>query len=183
MFKKKDIEYKTVPIGTIKQNPTNPRVITGEQLDKLMQSVEDFEVMLRIRPIVCNSDGMIIGGNMRYEACKLAGHKEVFVCYAHGLTEDQQREFIIKDNTEGGSWDYDVLQDDWEHDLLEKWGLDIPEWDLPPDSPDPVNEFSESENFIIKCENDKQLEDLKAILGTEKKNMSFDDFNDWRHTE
>jgi ParB-like chromosome segregation protein Spo0J len=64
--------------------------------------------MLNIRPIVVNQDMIILGGNMRYKACKEAGLKEVPIIVTD-LTEEQQREFLIKDNTSGGEWDCKAL--------------------------------------------------------------------------
>ena len=81
--------------------------------------------MLNIRPIVVNQDMIILGGNMRYKACKEAGLKEVPIIIAD-LTEEQQREFLIKDNTSGGEWDWEVLANEWDSEQLENWGLDIP---------------------------------------------------------
>jgi len=63
---------------------------------------------------------------MRFRACKEAGLKEVPVIVADNLTEDQQREFLIKDNVSGGEWDWDLLANEWDVEQLEEWGLDIP---------------------------------------------------------
>jgi ParB-like chromosome segregation protein Spo0J len=69
---------------------------------------------------------VILGGNMRFRACKEAGLKQVPVIVADNLTEDQQREFLIKDNVSGGEWDWDLLANEWDVEQLEEWGLDIP---------------------------------------------------------
>jgi hypothetical protein len=45
---------------------------------------------------------------------------------AENLTEEQQREFLIKDNVSGGEWDWDILANEWEVEQLEEWGLDVP---------------------------------------------------------
>ena len=42
-------------------------------------------------------DMVVLGGNMRLKACKEAGLKEVYVLKADDLTEEQQKEFIVKD--------------------------------------------------------------------------------------
>jgi hypothetical protein len=81
--------------------------------------------MLDIRPIVVNDDMVVLGGNMRLKACKEAGLKEVPVIKVNDLTEEQQREFIIKDNVGFGEWDWDLLANEWDADLLDDWGLDI----------------------------------------------------------
>ena len=81
--------------------------------------------MLDIRPIVVNDDMVVLGGNMRLKACKEAGLKEVPVMKVSALTEEQQREFIIKDNVGFGEWDWELLQAEWDNDLLEDWGLGL----------------------------------------------------------
>jgi DNA modification methylase len=112
-------------ISELKLNPNNPRLIKDDKFKKLVQSIKDFPEMLNIRPIVVNQDMIILGGNMRYKACKEAGLKEIPVIITD-LTEDQQREFLIKDNTSGGEWDWEVLANEWDNEQLEAWGLDLP---------------------------------------------------------
>lgn len=84
--------------------------------------------MLQLRPIVCNADGVVLGGNMRLKACKEAGLKEVPVIYANELTEEQQREFMVKDNVGFGEWDWEMLANEWDTEELNLWGLDVPEF-------------------------------------------------------
>ena len=112
-------------ISEVKLNPNNPRLIKDDNFKKLVQSIKDFPEMLDIRPIVVNADMVILGGNMRFKACKEAGLKEVPIIIADNLTEEQQREFLIKDNVSGGEWDWSLLNE-WDTEQLEEWGLDIP---------------------------------------------------------
>jgi hypothetical protein len=116
----------TVKIGQVKSNPNNPRVIKDEKFKSLVKSIQDFPEMAEIRPIVVNADMIILGGNMRFKAMKEAGWKEVPVIVADHLTPEQEREFIIKDNTSGGDWDWEMLAMEWDADKLEEWGLDLP---------------------------------------------------------
>jgi len=116
-------------ISDIKLNPNNPRLIKDDKFKKLVQSIKDFPEMLTIRPIVVNKDMIILGGNMRYRACKEAGIKEIPIIITD-LSEDKQREFLIKDNTSGGEWDWDMLANEWDTDELEEWGLDLPSFDI-----------------------------------------------------
>ncbi len=116
-------------VSEIKLNPNNPRLIKDDKFTKLVQSIKDFPEMLDIRPIVVNADMVILGGNMRFKACKEAGLKEVPIIVADNLTEEQQREFLIKDNTSGGEWDFEMLANEWDVEQLEEWGLDIPNFD------------------------------------------------------
>ena len=113
-------------IQNIKPNPNNPRLIKDDKFKKLCQSLKDFPEMLELRPIVVNRDHIILGGNMRYKAAKEIGLKEIPVKVADNLTPEQEREFLIKDNTSGGEWDWEVLANEWNNEELESWGLDVP---------------------------------------------------------
>lgn len=119
-----------VKITSIKLNPNNPRIIKDDKFKKLVQSIKDFPEMLNIRPIVVNKDMIILGGNMRYKACREAGLKEVPIIVTD-LSEEKQREFLIKDNTSGGEWDWEVLANEWDVEQLNEWGLDLPELEIP----------------------------------------------------
>jgi ParB-like chromosome segregation protein Spo0J len=116
---------QTVKITEVKVNPNNPRLIKDDKFKKLVKSVKDFPEMLNIRPIVVNQDMVILGGNMRYKACKEAGLKEIPIIKTD-LTEEQQKEFLIKDNVSGGEWDWDILANEWDANDLQDWGLDLP---------------------------------------------------------
>jgi DNA modification methylase len=113
-------------VSEVKANPNNPRVIKDDKFKKLVKSIQDFPEMLELRPIVVNIDGIVLGGNMRLKACKEAGLKEVPVIKAEDLTEDQQKEFIIKDNVGFGEWDWEDLANNWDAEELTEWGLDLP---------------------------------------------------------
>lgn len=113
-----------VKISKVKPNQNNPRFIKDYKFDKLVKSIKEFPQMLKLRPIVVNSDMVVLGGNMRLKACKEAGLSEVYVLKADELTEEQQQEFIVKDNVGFGEWDWDILANEWDINKLEEWGLD-----------------------------------------------------------
>ena len=115
-----------VKITEIKSNPNNPRLIKDDKFKKLVKSIQEFPQMLKLRPIVVNNDMVVLGGNMRLKACKEAGLKEVHILKADELTDEQQKEFIVKDNVGFGEWDWDMLANEWDTDKLEDWGLDLP---------------------------------------------------------
>jgi site-specific DNA-methyltransferase (adenine-specific) len=117
---------QNVPINTVKANPNNPRIIKDDKFAKLVKSINEFPQMLNLRPIVVNDDMVVLGGNMRLKACKEAGLKEIPIIKASELTEQQQKEFIVKDNVGYGEWDWDDLANNWDASELEEWGLDIP---------------------------------------------------------
>ena len=120
------MKAELIPISKVKRNPNNPRIIKDDKFSKLVKSIQEFPQMLEIRPIVVNDDMIVLGGNMRLKACQEAGLKEVPIIKASNLTEEQQREFIIKDNVGFGEWDWNDLANNWESEKLQEWGLDIP---------------------------------------------------------
>jgi len=116
---------KIVKIYDLKPYKGNPRHIRDEKFKKLVKSIREFPEMLNLRPFVVNEEGVILGGNMRYQACIELGIEDVPVVVAEGLTEEQQREFVIKDNVNFGEWDWDVLANEWESPALNNWGLEV----------------------------------------------------------
>ena len=122
-------------LSKLKLNPTNPRIIKDDKFKKLVQSLKDFPEMMEKRPIVCvtDVDGKMfpIGGNMRLKALRELGMKEIpdeWVVLADDWTEEQRKEFTIKDNVGFGEWNFKDLQDGWEGISigdLNKWGIDV----------------------------------------------------------
>ena len=119
------MKSEKISINKLIPNPNNPRLIKDDKFKKLVQSIKDFPEMLDIRPIVVNKDMVILGGNMRYKACKEAGVKEIPVIITD-LSDEKQKEFLIKDNTAGGEWDWDIIANEWDIEQLTEWGLDVP---------------------------------------------------------
>jgi hypothetical protein len=120
------MSIKLLDIGLLKPNPSNPRHIKDGKFTQLVKSIRNFPEMLNLRPIVVDSDYVVLGGNMRLKACIEAGLVEVPIIIASQLTKEQQSEFIIKDNVGFGEWDWEQLANEWEIDELSDWGLDIP---------------------------------------------------------
>lgn len=118
---------KKVAIGTLKPNPNNPRIIKDDKFRKLVQSIKELPEMADVRPVVVNTDMVVLGGNMRLKAMKEAGWKEVPIEVVD-WDEDKQRQFIIKDNVSGGEWDWEMLANQWDAEELQDWGLDLPDF-------------------------------------------------------
>jgi hypothetical protein len=123
------MQSKKVKLSEVKPNPNNPRIIKDDKFEKLVNSIKQFPKMLEIRPIVVNADMIVLGGNMRLKACKEAGLKEVSIIFADELTEEEQKQFIIKDNVGFGEWDWEQLANEWDSEELKEWGLDV--WQHP----------------------------------------------------
>ena len=165
-----------IKISQVKSNPNNPRLIKNDKFKKLVKSVQDFPEMLELRPIVVDENMIVLGGNMRLKACIEAELKEVWIEVAEGLTEEQKKEFIVKDNVGFGEWEWDMLANEWDSVQLAEWGLDV--WQNEDDIEDieEVIDFNESVNFIIKCNDLKQLEEMQTKLNTSASKLSYEDF-------
>lgn len=163
-----------VDIKQVRPNPDNPRFIKGNKFEKLVKSIKEFPEMLDLRPIVVNQDMIVLGGNMRLKACEEAGLKEVPIIFADNLTPEQEKEFIIKDNSSFGEWDWDLLANEWDLQDLEDWGLEIPNLDDDVDEledgeeielPQSVQVEPPKEYILIMAEpNSVDWEDLKETL-------------------
>ena len=94
---------KKVNIKEIIPNNENPRTISKKNFNKLVKSIKDFPQMLDKRPLVVDEDMVVLGGNMRLKALQKAGVQEVLIDVAEGWTEEQKKEFIVKDNVGFGS--------------------------------------------------------------------------------
>jgi hypothetical protein len=114
-----------VKINTVKSNPNNPRIIKDAKFQKLVQSLKDFPEMLEKRPIVVDENMVVLGGNMRLKASIEAGLKQVWIDVAEGWTDEQKKEFVIKDNASFGDWDWDILANEYDPTDLSNWGLDV----------------------------------------------------------
>jgi hypothetical protein len=170
------MEIKVFKLSEIKSNPNNPRIIKDDKFRKLVKSIQEFPKMLEIRPVVVNADMIVLGGNMRLKACKEAGLKEVPVIFAHDLTEDEQKQFIIKDNVGFGEWDWDMIANEWDADQLEEWGFDIPGFD---DVEDLGEEFSLPEGDKAPFQQmtftlaDEQAEQIQNAIADIKQTQEF----------
>ena len=156
------MKTEIVKLTQIKVNGANPRTISNEKFEKLINSVLVLPKMLDIRHIVVDDTMTVLGGNMRYRALvaisemteediitrldatrdykkKTDAERGLLIAWwrewlkapfveiirAINLSADEQREFIIKDNASFGSWDMDVLANEWDSEELDDWGVDV----------------------------------------------------------
>lgn len=68
---------KTIKLSQIKVNAENPRTITDDKFQKLVNSILVFPKMMKIRPIVVDKEYIVLGGNMRTNALNFIAHTEV----------------------------------------------------------------------------------------------------------
>ena len=144
MKPKAQVEYRA--IAGLKELPGNPRTIKKDQFEKLKQSIKDNADYFEARPIILSDrtgELVILAGNQRYKAAKAIGMTEVPTILLPDLTEEREKEIIIRDNVENGDWDWDALANEWDASMLDDWGVDLPT-DLKPqleiiedDAPEP----------------------------------------------
>jgi ParB-like chromosome segregation protein Spo0J len=89
--------------------------------------------MLELRPMIIDDQNIVLGGNMRLTALKDLGYKEIpdnWVKRASELTEEEKQRFVIADNVGFVDWDWDILANEWDSELIADWGLDVPSFEV-----------------------------------------------------
>jgi hypothetical protein len=154
-------ETTLVEIDAIKSNENNPRTIKDANLKKLVKSIRQFPEMLSLRPIIVDENNVILAGNMRHKAAKEVGFTHVPVIKASSLTQEQARQFIVKDNASFGDWDFAKLFEQYTLEELEDAAIELPTIDADileePEEPKintAVVEVSHErhEDFVLKFE-------------------------------
>ena len=182
-----------VKISAIKANSKNPRVIKDDKFKKLVQSIKEFPDMLNKRPLICFTDVdkkyVVLGGNMRLKAAQEIGLKEMPIILADDWTQEQRDEFLIKDNVGFGEWDWDQLANEWDSELLDNWGLDIPNFDkevleaeeddfdtTPPEIPITVlGDLYEIGDHRLLCGDSTDSDQVAKLMNGQKADMVFTD--------
>lgn len=121
----KEIEYRRVEELTLLED--NPRKISVEQMERLKESIDKNPDYFECRPVILSDrtgELVVIAGNQRVKAATAIGMEEVPTILLSGLTEEREKEIIIRDNVNNGEWDEELLAD-WDASLLDDWGVDI----------------------------------------------------------
>lgn len=116
-------------LSDIKRNPKNPRKGTKEAVAKLAESIKANPQFFEARPILLSDrtgELVMIAGERRSEAAILLGMETAPTILISGLTEEQEDEILIKDNTHAGVWDEKKLAQ-WEKGQLQGWGV-VADW-------------------------------------------------------
>ena len=150
--------------GQVEGLPSNPRQWSRSDLDKLIKSIEETPELLEARgPIVWPYEGkyIILGGNMRFSALREMNAVDVKCCVMPEDTPiEKLREIVIKDNGQFGSWDYDMLANEWDDLPLCDFG--VPAWET----------YSQELNLDLNGKGfDK--EDIEKINGTFQVTFNF----------
>lgn len=153
--------------GQVKGLPANPRFIKNDKFAKLCKSIQDDPEMLNLREIVAydnNGELVVIMGNMRFRAMRELGIKEASVKILPNDTPiEKLKAFTLKDNSNYGEYDFDLLSKEWDLSLLDSCAIELPEITFDESSlfvGDSSNEFDGTQiKNTAKVEEDKPLED------------------------
>lgn len=193
------MEIKKVKLSALKLNDRNPRLIKDFKFHQLVKSLLTFPKMLELREIVTDETMMVLGGNMRLRALQHIAKmteqelrqqlksydREELTDYwmtwhdcpmenvkiARGLTDEQKQEFIAKDNVAYGEWDWESLANQYDIEVLQDWGLDVPiDWGN--ETEKTINDKSDKLNvngfkIEVELENETQQERLYNKLTEE----------------
>lgn len=183
------MQTERIKLSMLKVNENNPRTISKEKFEKLVDSILVFPNMLSVRPIVVDEEYRALGGNMRTEALREIGRmsidaiverldsmkdyndlpwfdKEnligfwkawlsdnvVDVVNVKGFSDEEKRQFIIKDNLGYGEWDWDALANDWDVEQLKDWGVDLPEYFNENETETQTKDISDNLKSVFKIE-------------------------------
>lgn len=119
------VETIEMNLADIAEYKSNPRTISKKDFAILKKSLKEFPSMLEVREIVVDENGVILGGNQRFKGLQALGKSKVKVKRVTGWTDEEKREFVIKDNIANGAWDTEKLANNWDKKKLEEWGLPL----------------------------------------------------------
>lgn len=112
----------------------NPRKITKIDMDRLIDSIR-INGFWKHRPITLSDrsgEVVVIAGNQRLKAAKKLKLAEVPTVLYQNLTEEQEKDIVLRDNINNGDWDFLALQGDyWGDTNFDFIGLTIPDTDEP----------------------------------------------------
>lgn len=151
------VEYRA--ISELNELEGNPRTIKKDDFERLKKSLQDNQDYFEARPIILSDRTgklVIIAGNQRYKAAKAIGLTEVPTVLLSGLSEEREREIVIRDNVENGEWDMDILANEWDTTDLKEWGAEI-NW----------NEQNIADNDEIELDELSDEMELKIKLSSE----------------
>ena len=114
-------KLETKYVKELKPHPKNPRKLTKTQYQHLKASIDNFGLI--DKPIV-NLNNQIIGGHQRIQLLKK--EKQMTVeCWIPDieLSDEQVEQLMIRLNQNTGSFDYDILANQFEVADLIDWGF------------------------------------------------------------
>ena len=173
----KDYQYTKINIDEIKPYERNARVHGSKQIKQIMEAIKAFGFT---NPLLIDDKNNLIAGHGRLEAVKQLNIidfkdkpiKELPAIIITGLSEADKKALIIADNkiAENASWDYDLLQAEFQELEAINYDLDLMGFDnldeilgADIDVEQETKEIKEVEinqkyELLIKCKDEKELE-------------------------
>jgi len=160
------VEYRA--ISELNELEGNPRTIKKDDFERLKKSLQDNQDYFEARPIILSDRTgklVIIAGNQRYKAAKAIGLTEVPTVLLSGLSEEREREIVIRDNVENGEWDMDILANEWDTTDLKEWGAEINwnEQNIADNDEIELDELSDEMELKIKLSSDDYRKVVDAL--------------------
>lgn len=189
-------EIKMVPVTDLTQYENNSRTHSDEQIAQIVASINEFGFT---NPLLINPDNRIIAGHGRLMAAESIGIDEVPCIVLEGLTESQERAYVMADNqlALNAGWDFEMLKIElsdlkemdfdidligFDGDFLD--GLLAPETkegltddDAVPDAPDePITKQGDvwlMGNHRLMCGDSTGIDDVGYLMNGVKANICF----------
>lgn len=141
---------KKVKLSDLKEDPENPRIITEDGLNDLNESIKKFGLA---DPIAANLDFMILGGHARKISLLAQGITEADVYFPDRLLKPKEvRELNIRLNkNKGGSFDLNILSNEYDVDKLLSWGFTEKELNIVSNTKNREKEIDENIDTEYQC--------------------------------
>lgn len=82
-----------------------------------------------------------------------------------GWTEDEKREFVIKDNASFGKWIHDMLANEWDSADLLDWGLDVWDYEIKDDEDEEPEEDKPIRYLLeVDCKTESERQEVEDLL-------------------
>lgn len=155
-----------VSISELKPYEYNSKKHPQKQIDLIEKSIEEFGF---ISPILIDADKNIIAGHGRVMAAKALGIETVPAVLVEGLTEEQQRAYIIADNrlTELGGWDKEILANELSVLDIADFNVDLTGFNITD-----INQLQLSNEKPYGAERDRTIEAYNMDLQSELVNTN-----------
>ena len=175
-------------IKDLKPATYNPRQISTKQYNDIKASVKKFGL---VDPIIVNKNNTVIGGHQRLKICKELKHIEID-CVVLDLSKEEERELNIRLNKNTGTFDMDILANEFDIDELVDWGFKHIDLDINIDKitegnteDDHIPEVKESRvklgdvwqlgNHRLMCGDSTKESDVEKLMNGQKADMVFTD--------
>lgn len=167
------MEFKYLPLTALRRNegqieglPTNPREWSKAEIERLKKSIRQTPELMEARGIIVyphKGEYIILGGNMRYTALsEMKVEQAPCIVLPEGMALEKLKEIVIKDNGSFGSWDYDLLANEWDELPLTDWG--VPAWSVEEEATDYEAKMKELRERLEAGEIREEDEEYQAFL-------------------